>query len=173
MGTARISTLAVVLLAGTVLHAQSPAPKAPPAALATRLEELAWFEGHWRDESGGMLSEEIWTAPSGDSLMGMWRLSTDGKVRVFELLAIKAEDGKLLLRLRHFDPKLVAREEKDKPLAWPLVRSGPREAVFEGPEASGKGTVRLTYRRPDDDTLVAILDKGGKAQEFHYRRVAR
>ncbi|HEX8701657.1 MAG TPA: DUF6265 family protein [Myxococcaceae bacterium] len=173
MSTARIITLAVVLLAGTALHAQPPAHTAPPAPVATRLEELAWFEGHWRDESGGMLSEEIWTAPSGDSLMGMWRLAQDGKVRVFELLAIKAEDGKLVIRLRHFDPKLVAREDKDKPIVWPLVRSGPREAVFEGPESSGKGTVRLTYRRPDDDTLVAILDKGGKTQEFRYRRVAR
>jgi hypothetical protein len=167
-----------MLLAGTPLHAEPPSPaapkpgsSAPQPAPTNRLEELAWLEGHWRDDSGGSLSEEIWTAPSGDSVMGMWRWAQDGKVRIFELLAIKAEEGKLVLRFRHFDPKFVAREEKDRPLAWPIVRSGPREAVFEGPEASGQGTARLTYRRPDEDTLVVILEKGGKPQEFRYRRV--
>ncbi|HYI01970.1 DUF6265 family protein [Hyalangium sp.] len=167
-----------MLLAGTSLHAEPPVPAAPkqgssaPQPAATnRLDELAWLEGHWRDDSGGSLSEEIWTAPSGDSVMGMWRWAQDGKVRIFELLAIKAEEGKLVLRFRHFDPKLVAREEKDRPLAWPIIRSGPREAVFEGPEASGQGTSRLTYRRSDEETLVVILEKGGKPQEFRYRRV--
>jgi hypothetical protein len=170
---ARLIALTGVLLGATPLHAEPPALPAQPSSPTTRLADLAWFEGHWRDESGGTLSEEIWTAPAGDSLLGMWRLAQDGKVRIFELLAIKAEDGKLVIRLRHFDPKLVAREEKAQPIVWPLVRSGPREVVFEGPEASGKGTVRLTYRRPDDDTLVAILEKGGKPQEFRYRRVTR
>jgi hypothetical protein len=168
---ARATALVVVLLTGMPLHAEQPASAAPQAAPAHRLADLSWLEGHWRDESGGSLSEEIWTAPAGDSLMGMWRWAQDGKVRVLELLAIKAEDGKLVLRFRHFDPKLAAREEKDRPLVWPLIRSGPREAVFEGPEASGKETARLTYRRPDEDTLVVVLEKGGKAQEFRYRRV--
>ena len=175
---ARGTALVAVLIASMPLHAQQPAAKAPQKgasapqpAPSIRLADLSWIEGHWRDESGGGLSEEIWTAPAGDSLMGMWRFAQDGEVRVFELLAIKAEDGKLVLRFRHFDPKLAAREEKDRPLVWPLIRSGPREAVFEGPEASGKETARLTYRRPDEDTLVVVLEKGGKAQEFRYRRV--
>jgi hypothetical protein len=174
---ARGTALVAVLLASTPLHAQQPAAKAPQTgnsapqpAPSSRLADLSWLEGHWRDESRGSLSEEIWTAPAGDSLMGMWRWAQDGKAQVFELLAIKAEDGKLVLRFRHFDPKLAAREEKDRPLVWPLIRSGPREAVFEGPEASGQGTARLTYRRPDEGTLVVVLEKAGKAQEFRYRR---
>src|SRR5687768_8345380 len=112
---ARLAAAVGVLLIGTPLHAEQPASTAPqpgsPApqpAPSNRLADLAWLEGHWRDDSGGNLSEEIWTAPSGDSLMGMWRWAQDGKVRVFELLAIKAEEGKLVLRLRHFDPKLAA-----------------------------------------------------------------
>lgn len=162
--TLRIAALGVVLMAGSPLHAAPPAP-------AARVADLVWLEGHWRDESGGHLSEELWTAPSGDSIMGMWRWVEDGKVRIFELLAIKQEEGGLVLRLRHFDPKLVAREDKERPLAWPLLRSGPREVVFEGPDATAQGKARLTYRRPDEDTLVVILDKAGKAQEFRYRRV--
>jgi hypothetical protein len=174
---ARGTALVAVLLASAPLRAEKPAVPAPQAGSAApqaapspRLADLAWLEGHWRDESGGNLSEEIWTAPAGDSLMGMWRWAEDGKARVFELLAIKAEEGKLVLRFRHFDPKLAAREEKDRPLVWSLIRSGPREAVFEGPEASGQSTARLTYRRPDEETLVVVLEKAGKAQEFRYRR---
>jgi hypothetical protein len=161
---ARFVALALLLLAADPLHAAQPAP--PP-----RLSELAWLEGYWRDEFGGALSEEIWTAPSGDSIVGVWRWSQDGKVRIFEILAIKAEESGLVLRLRHFDPKLIASEEKDRPLVWYLVRSAAREAVFEGKDSAGKGIIRLTYRRPDEDTLIAVLEKEGKPYEFRYRRV--
>jgi hypothetical protein len=50
------------------------------------------------------------------------------------------------------------------------VAKSPREAVFEGPEYNVKGTVRLTYRRPTDDTLTGTLEKEGKKQEFRFRR---
>ncbi|WP_224246576.1 DUF6265 family protein [Hyalangium gracile] len=161
---ARGLALAAVLLAVTPLQAAPPAP-------TSKLTDLAWLEGHWRDESATHLSEELWTAPAGDSLMGMWRWAQDGKVQLFELLTIKSEDGKLVLRFRHFDPKLNAREEKDRPLAWPIIQSGPREAVFEGADPSGEGTSRLTYRRTGEDSLVVILEKNGKPEEFRYRRV--
>jgi hypothetical protein len=67
------------------------------------------------------------------------------------------------LGFRHSDPKLAAREEKDRPLVWLLIRSGSREAVFEGPEASGQGTTRLTYRQPDEDTLFSY--RSGKSSD--------
>jgi hypothetical protein len=134
------------------------------------LAALAWLAGHWVDEPGGDLSEEVWTEPHGDSMLGMWRWVSARSARAVELLAIGVEAGRPVLRLRHFDGRLVAREERDRPLTWPLLRTGPREAVFEGSEGSGRGKARLTYRSPDPDTLVAILEKGGKPQEFRYRR---
>jgi hypothetical protein len=147
-----------------------PAPAAPQAAPApASLADLAWFEGHWVDRSEAHLSEEIWTAPSGDSMVGVWRLVIDGKLRISEILAITAEPDGPTMRLRHFDPKLIGREEKDRPVVFRLVAWKPREAVFEGPGVNGEGLVRLSYRRPTDDTLVAILEKGGKAEEFRYR----
>jgi hypothetical protein len=76
----------------------------------------------------------------------------------------------VVLRLRHFDPRLVAREEKERAVELLLVAKGPGEAVFEGPEYGAKGVVRLTYRRPTDDTLVGILEKEGRKEEFRFRR---
>jgi hypothetical protein len=144
-----------------------------PAAAQERpsLQDFAWISGHWRNPEGGNLSEEIWTPPHGDSLLGMWRYVGGERARIFELLAITAGDDGIVLRLRHFDPKFVGREDKDRGLVLKLVRSGEREAVFEGPEYSGQGSVRITYRAPSPDELVAVLEKpGGKPQEFRYRR---
>lgn len=142
---------------------------AAAAAKPETLADVAWIAGHWVDDSGDALSEEIWAAPSGDSMMGMWRYVSKGKVQIFELLSITQEDGGLVFRLRHFDPRMVAREEKDKPLVLKLISVKEREAAFEGP-GQPTGTVRLTYRRPDAEALSVTLDKDGTSQTFRFRR---
>jgi hypothetical protein len=169
-GRARRTFACGALLAATwlLLPVPAAAQAAPPDA---SLADLAWFEGHWVDRSETHLSEEIWTAPSGDSMLGVWRLVIDGKLRISEILAITAEPDGPTMRLRHFDPKLIGREEKHEPVVFRLVAWKPREAVFEGPGVSGEGLVRLTYRRPSDDSLIAVLEKGGRAEEFRYRLV--
>jgi hypothetical protein len=155
------------LIAGPALAlTQSPAP--PLAAPAT-LDQVGWIAGQWIDDSGGNLSEEVWAAPAGNSMLGMWRYVAKGKVQILELLSITAEDGGPVFRLRHFDPRMVAREEKDKPLALKLIFVKDREAAFEGP-GQPTGTVRLTYRRPADDSLSVTLDKDGGSQTFQFRR---
>jgi len=90
------------------------------------------------DRSETHLSEEIWTAPSGDSMMGVWRYLSDGRLRISEILSITAEAEGPTMRLRHFDPKLIGREDKDKPVVFRLVAWKAREAVFEGPGVSAR-----------------------------------
>jgi len=156
---------AVLLIAGCLPVGAGAPPPPVPATLA----DVAFMAGHW---VGGEpdLSEEVWSAPEGDSMVGMWRYVAKGRTRIYEILTLTAEGPNVVLRLRHFDPKLVAREEKDRAVELPLVAKGPREAVFEGPEYEVKGTVRLTYRRDDDDTLTCVLEKEGTKQEFRFRR---
>ena len=157
-----------VLLAAFILAPVAEAAPAPP--VSATLADVAFMAGHWVGGDPGELSEEVWTVPEGDSMVGMWRFVSGGRTRVFELLTLTPEGPGVVLRLRHFDPKLAAREEKDRPLALALVAKGPREAAFEGPAAGGDGTVRLTYRREGDDALVSVLEKGGSKQEFRFRR---
>jgi len=145
---------------------QAPAP-APSRAV---LSDLSWMAGRWIDDSGGNLSEEIWTAPEGDSMMGMWRYVVGGKTRIYELLTITIEPTGIVMRLRHFDPRLVGREDKDKSVELRLVAWTPGEVSFEGPALGAPGLVRLTYRQPTDDTLLTTLEKEGKSQEFRFRR---
>ena len=149
-----------------LVRAQAPAP-APSRAV---LSDLSWMTGRWIDDSGGNLSEEIWTAPEGDSMMGMWRYVVGGQTRIYELLAITLEPTGIVMRLRHFDPKLVGREDKDKSVELRLVAWTPGEVSFEGPALGSPGLVRLTYRQPTEDTLSTTLEKDGKSQGFHFRR---
>ena len=137
-----------------------------------RLSDLGWIAGHWVNDEGGNLSEEVWTAPVGDSMVGMWRFVADGKVKIFEILTRTEDEGGVSLRLRHFDPRLVGREDKDRPVELKVVKLQGREVVFEGEESSGQGRVRLTYRRVDDASLAVTLDKAGKKEEFSFKRRA-
>jgi hypothetical protein len=157
---------------GLLLTTEAPASvavAAPPPVPAT-LADVAFMAGHWVGGDPGDLSEEVWTAPEGASMLGMWRYVGRGQARIFELLTLTVEGQGVVLRIRHFDPKLVAKEEKAGAVELPLVAKGPGEAVFEGPESGEKGTIRLSYRRGDDGGLVAVLDKSGSKEEFRFRR---
>ena len=107
-----------ILARASAQEAQAPAAKAT-------LADVAWIAGHWVGADGGNLPEEIWTAPEGDSMIGIWRYVSGGKARIFELLSITDDGSGPVMRLRHFDPKMVAREEKDGPVTLALVGKGP------------------------------------------------
>jgi hypothetical protein len=86
---------AALALAGPLAHA---APAAPPPIAAT-LADVAFLEGHWRGGDPGELSEEVWSAPEGDSMVGMWRYVANGRARLFEMLSLK-EGGRQEFRFR-------------------------------------------------------------------------
>ncbi|HYX20877.1 MAG TPA: DUF6265 family protein [Thermoanaerobaculia bacterium] len=163
----RFRSVALVALLALVAI---PALAAPPGTLS----DFGWLAGRWIDDAGGKLSEETWNAPSGDAMQGMWRYVVDGQARIYEILTISQEDGGLVMRVRHFDPRLVAREEKAAPVVLKLVSSGDRMGVFEGPEPGGPTVIRLTYVSPSDGTLNVTLEKDGKkAGGFSFRRAAK
>lgn len=152
------------------LASAEPQEAGAPTPAQASLADVAFMAGHWVGGDPGELSEEVWSAPEGDSMMGMWRYVSKGQTRIYELLTLTVEGNGVLLRIRHFDPKLVAREEKEQSVELPLVSKGKDQAVFEGGERGVKGTVRLSYRKPTPDTLVGVLEKEGKKQEFRFRR---
>lgn len=161
-------TLALVF-APVLVGAEPPVPAATPRpGVSSVLGDVAFMAGRWVDEEKGTLSEEVWSAPGGDSMMGMWRLSVGGTAKVFEFLTMVEEEGRVTFRLRHFDRRGVAWEEKDKPLVLPLVVKGANLAVFEGDGRSG--LLRLTYRR-EGEVLVGRLEKAGEAPvDYRFRR---
>jgi hypothetical protein len=166
--------LSLVLVVGGSLPvaAAEPARGAPQAEatpVPATLADVAFMAGRWIGGEGGDVSEEVWAAPEGDSMMGMWRYVTKGRAGIFEFLTLTAEGPNVVMRIRHFDPKLVGREDKERAVELPLVSKRPGEAVFAGPEYGGKGTVRLTYRG-EGQALTGVLEKGGKKEEFAFHR---
>jgi hypothetical protein len=65
--------------------------KSPPATIA----DMKWLAGRWVGEALGGVSEEIWSAPNGGSMVGVYREEKDKTVD-FPLVAVR--DG-----LVHFD----------------------------------------------------------------------
>ena len=176
-GVALKSVIAVValLLVPRPLAAatrSSPVAQASPAAgrpaIPAVLADVAWISGRWLSNEAGTFSEESWSPPAGDSMVGTWRLAVEGRVKVFELLTMVEDDGKVVLRLRHFDRRGVAWEEKDAPLVLTLVARAKGVAVFEGREQTE--ALRLTYRR-EGRTLIVALEKGKEpARLYRFRR---
>lgn len=155
-------------LAGLCLA--SAAAAAPARAT---MADVAFIAGHWKGEMGGMASEEIWAPPSGDNMVGMWRLvGADGQVKLFEFLTIVEDAEGPVFRLRHFDRAGVGWEEKDKPVVLKVVSFGARAATFEGRNSEDTGTVRLAYRRTGDALSVTLEKTGSAPQEFRFRLAA-
>ncbi len=136
--------------------------KSPSASIT----DVEWLAGHWKGEAFGGVSEEIWSAPGGGVMMGMYRLVRDGKPVFYELMMLAEENGSLVLRLKHFNSDLTGWEEKEKTVDFPFVAKADGVMHFEG----------MTYRPEGHNAVtvfLAIRQKDGSVREekFYYERV--
>ena len=99
-------------------------------------------------------------------MMGMYCYVKDGKVKMYEMMAIEQTANGPVLRLKHYNAGLQAWEEKSKVWDFPLVRFSPQDAVFETADKS----IRIGYRTAGRDALIATLEEAGKKPEvFEYK----
>ncbi len=137
------------------VHA-GPAPAATlsaqsaPAATA-RLSDLSWLEGRWRGEWGPRVAEQVWMAPKGGVMTGVFSVVETDKTLVIELFSLEQKAAGIDFYLRHFTPEL-APWEKDKPTVLKLANSDGKQFVFENP-ADGKPK-RTVFTRVDADTYA-------------------
>lgn len=138
---------------------QPPTPAVPANAPAAKTEapfdlnRLGFLVGRWVDKSDDGLTEEHWSAPSGNNIMGMFRwCKPDGTPAMFEILTITREPEGVFLRLRHYSPKLVAKEDKDKPMTMKLDTIEGQRVVFKAHSHAGDLS-QITYQCPSKDTL--------------------
>ncbi|HSE40548.1 MAG TPA: DUF6265 family protein [Acidobacteriota bacterium] len=138
----------------------------------TSLKDLSWIAGHWGGELWGGNLEEIWTAPEGDCMMGMFRFVKEGRVQLYEFLTIENELQGPVLKLKHFNRGLKGWEEKEETIQFPLISATSNEAVFQRVEK--EKPAKMIFRRKDDQTLVVTLerDQEGKtvSEDFVYKR---
>ena len=128
-----LSTIIVILLFTLNLKSQHilSLQSGHQSPLAT-IDEVSWIAGHWRGEAMGGVTEEIWSPPLGNAMMGSFRLIKFNKVSFYELEAISEENESLILRLKHFHGNMKGWEEKDVTVDFPLVKLEKNMAYFDG-----------------------------------------
>jgi hypothetical protein len=131
-------------------------PEEPREPIAATVESLAWMEGRWRGDHGGDTLEEHWSSPAADSVIGMFRWITDGKIKFYELLAIESDGDQLTMRIKHFHPGLKGWEEKDDAFTLDLTALNGAKAVWFA--RGGKSPVWLIYER-DGSRMTASFEK--------------
>jgi len=99
----------------------------PPATL----NDIRWLAGHWTGEGLGGITEEIWSPPLGNSMMGAFKLTKNNTVIFYELVTIAEENQTLILRLKHFNSQLKGWEEKNNTIDFRLVKITPSKIYFD------------------------------------------
>ncbi len=151
----RYFSIILFLTAGCFIHSQQK-------TLEPKLENIAWISGTWHGEAFGGKTEEIWSEPSGGSMMATFKLVADGKVQFYEIEIIREVENSLVLQLKHFNNDLKGWETKDETVDFPLKYITETEAVFEG----------MSFEKISDNKMniyVDIKDNGNvETVKFSY-----
>ena len=132
-----------------------------PAPAAAAAPDLGWLAGYWLSCADGRETSETWSDRRGGVMLGS-SLTRRGERVGWEQMRIEESDGRLAFVAQ---PQGAA-----APTVFPLVRSGPGEAVFENPQHDFPQ--RVIYRR-DGDSLTGRIEgrtaRGESAAEWRYR----
>jgi hypothetical protein len=96
------------------------------------LKDFAWLSGRWVGEGLGGKLEEVYSPPTGGVMLGHFLMSDERGAQFYELITLREEGGSVMLRLRHFNANLVAWEEKEKTVEFPLVAVDGNKFYFSG-----------------------------------------
>ena len=161
----RINLLILVLgaCAGRTSPASLPEPlPAPMAAIGATgdLQRLSWLSGSWSSEDEAPFTEEHWTAPSTNLVLGINRVTSQGFTKHHEQLRIEKRPEGIYF---------VASPSGQETTAFRLIEQGENYAVFEN--AAHDYPKRITYRRMGDSLAVRIEGEPGvQVAEWSWRQ---
>ena len=133
--------------------------------IEAKLDNIAWISGTWHGEAFGGQVEEIWSEPSGGSMMATFKLVVEGQVGFYEIEIIREVGNTLLLQLKHFKSNLKGWETKDETVDFPLKYITKNKAVFEGMIFERIGDTKM-------NVYVDVKNDAGEVEElkFEYTR---
>ena len=165
----RTVIVTLLLLAGAGPLLAEPLRDEPRSGVVPTVgvESLAWLAGRWTCEAFGGQAEDVWAPPAGGQMAGLFRLVKDEGPTFYEIMILLMVDGRLTMRLKHFDAVLHGWEEKDDTVDFPLVDYENDTWYFDG----------LTIERTGEDgmTMHLRIESGGSESiiDFPYVRVGR
>jgi len=152
----------IVILTLVVFSIQCKAQTLEP-----KLENIAWITGTWHGQAFGGKTEEIWSQPSGGSMMATFKLTVDEKVQFYEIEIIREIENSLILQLKHFGDDLKGWETKDETVDFPLKEITENKVVFEG----------MSFERISDNEMNVYVDNNdnGKTEivKFNYKKAIK
>jgi hypothetical protein len=110
------------------------------------LADLSWLSGSWSGESGGIQMEEYWTAPKGNSMVGMHRDVGKGRTMLFEFLRIEQKGDQIIY--------LSMPNGRSPATSFPLKELSGTRVVFENP--SHDFPQRIIYWKDGNDLRARI-----------------
>ena len=154
-----IFSLSLVVVAGSILaKTKSPEEKGITA--------LGWLAGKWVLESRGSRQEEVWTAPAGGSMIGMMRVTREGKTAQREFNLIEEGPSGVALTLGHVGQDMKFLE--GWPVTLKMVKCTDSEALFE----AGKGSrlKSIFYRKTGENEILAgvEIDRNGTVRKIEF-----
>ena len=129
------------------------------------LELPQWLAGHWRTQSAGRSTDEVWLAPAQGLMTGMSR-TTGGKRPFFEFVRIEQRADALYY---------IAQPGGREPIEFRATKADADSIEFEN--TAHDFPQRIIYERRGEDELAARIEgsQNGKPREerWNYRRVAQ
>ena len=113
----------------------------------TSIDEFSWLTGHWIGDGFGGVSEEIWSEPKGGSMVGLFRHLDKGENNFYEIFSLYEDGDGITFRLKHFNPDMIAWEDKEDFVNFEFISVEEGKAVFKG----------LIYELKDTDTMIVTL----------------
>jgi hypothetical protein len=146
-----------ILLCAVLLLVAPLVATAQEAIMSIDLNKLSWLVGNWQGEAFGGICEESWTAASGGTMSGTFKLIHSDKATTYELMIIGSDSTGSWLRLKHFNPDFSGWEEKDAYVTFPFLSQSEQSLEFDG----------LTYRLRDDGMLEINVVLGNEDGSTH------
>src|SRR5262245_59842781 len=128
------------------------------AAQTQDLAQLAWIAGTWVGTEGRVEMEEHWTAPKGNSLLGLHRDVNGDRTVSFEFLRIEKTPEGIVY---------IAQPQGRPPTSFRLVESSKTRVVFENKTHDFPQRIIYWLER---DTLHARIEgaKDGRQQSMEW-----
>lgn len=177
-GWLAVPTACVVVGAAGLSHGRTPSQSPPAAsgAITTHVvaegerhvavDRLAWLAGCWEGTlSSGATYEEAWLAPRGGIMVGMARMTRDGRSLSYEFMRIAPGDGDALVF--HAQPSgRTATPFRSTELTASSV-------TFENPDHDFPQRVRYRFMPPDElhARIEGVRNGQAGALDFPLRRV--
>jgi hypothetical protein len=146
----------MIRIASAVLFSAALAAQGTKPAIA----DLAWMAGSWTGESRGIQMEEHWTAPKGNSMIGIHRDVGKGRTMLFEFLRIEQQGDQIVY--------LSMPNGRSPATPFALKEISGRRVVFENPKHDFPQ--RIIYWKDGNDLRARIEGTmNGKAAGDEWR----